>query len=478
MVFSSLLFTFVFLPAVLFFYYISKERYRNYILLFASLLFYAYGEPKFVFIMLLSILMNYLMALGIDHGRKKGSRKLMKAFLVLAVSGNLLILFLFKYLDFSISILDRIFGLSIPLRGLVLPIGISFFTFQAISYVVDVYRGDSAVQKNPLLLALYISFFPQLIAGPIVRYNTVEAQITNRTCTLEKFSEGVRRFLLGFSKKVILANNLAIVTEEIRAMNGGVYALTNPALLWLGSLCFLLQLFFDFAGYSDMAIGLGKMFGFDFQENFNYPFTTPTVTGFWHRWHISMGQWFRDYVYLPLGGSRVPLPRYILNVIIVWFLTGIWHGANTNYIAWGLLFVPPLLLEKLVIKPDRFQNRLLKILYRILSLLYIHFTIVIFNSNGVMDGLRYCFGMVNGYGTGFSLDPAFLRYLREYGFFLIAGILFSMPVAGLLSSLCEKRKWTKATKSVLIPVGYAVIFLWSVSFLILGTHNPFIYFNF
>lgn len=478
MVFSSLLFTFLFLPAVLFFYFIAKEKYRNYVLLAASLIFYAYGEPKFVFLLLLSILGNYLFAIWISMLKVKEKVVAAKWVLALTVALNLLLLFLFKYLDFSITLINSAFSLSIPLRNIALPIGISFFTFQALSYVIDVYRGTAAVQKNLLYLALYISFFPQLIAGPIVRYNTIEAQILNRTHSLEKFAEGFRRFLLGFSKKILLANNLAIVTEEIRAMNGGDYSLTNPSLLWLGSICFSLQIFFDFSGYSDMAIGLGKIFGFDFEENFIYPFCTPTVSGFWERWHISMCRWFRDYVYIPLGGSRVKLPRYIFNLFVVWFLTGVWHGASTNFIAWGLSFVPALLLEKYLIKPDRFQNPFLKAFYRILSLLFINFTIVMFNSANITDGMHYILGMLGVYGTPFSLDANLLRYFREYGFTLVMGILFSMPVCAVLSRWCEKKKVLSATKSVVVPVGYAFIFLWSVSFLILGTHNPFIYFNF
>ena len=463
---------------MLFFYFIAKDRYRNYVLLAASIVFYAYGEPKFVFLLLLSILVNYLLALWIAKFKAAEKTSGAKGVLALAVFCNLLLLYLFKYLDFSITLLDNVFGLSIPLRNIALPIGISFFTFQALSYVIDVYRGTAAVQKNLLYLALYISFFPQLIAGPIVRYNTIETQITNRTHTLEKFAEGMRRFLLGFSKKILIANQLAIVTEEIRAMNGGDYSLTNPALLWLGSICFSLQLFFDFSGYSDMAIGLGRIFGFEFEENFRYPYCTPTVSGFWDRWHISMCRWFRDYIYIPLGGSHVKLPRYVFNLFVVWFLTGIWHGANTNYIAWGLSFVPALLLEKYLIKPKRFQNRALKVFYRILSLLFINFTMVMFNSNGITDGIHYILGMVGFYGTPFSVDAELIRYLREYGFFLIAGILFSTPVIPRISALLEKKKGLSIAKSVSVPVGYAFIFLWSTSYLILGTHNPFIYFNF
>ncbi|MDO4188836.1 MAG: MBOAT family O-acyltransferase, partial [Lachnospiraceae bacterium] len=300
MVFSSLLFAFYFLPLTVIIYYLSKEEYRNYILLIASLIFYSYGEPKFVFVMLSSIAINYIVAIGIAKTKKMNKTTLDKCLLILAVLLNIGILFIYKYLDFSIKISNKVFNTNIPLTNIVLPIGISFFTFQALSYVIDVYKGKVEVQNNPFYLALYISFFPQLIAGPIVRYSTINEQITNRKCTIDGFADGFKRFLIGFCKKVILANNLYVVVSEVFEMD---FIHTNPLTLWMGSICFSLQIYYDFSGYSDMAIGLGRMFGFEFEENFNYPYISKSITEFWRRWHISLGQWFRDYVYIPLGGS-------------------------------------------------------------------------------------------------------------------------------------------------------------------------------
>ncbi len=299
MVFSSLLFTFIFLPIVIALNYLAKDKYRNYILLAASVIFYSYGQPRFVFVMMGSIVVNYLFAIVIADRKEKGMTILAESFLFLDIAVNLGILFVCKYLDFTISVYNRFFHKEYAAFNIALPIGISFFTFQALSYVIDVYRGTVRVQKNPLFVALYISFFPQLIAGPIVRYSTVEEQIANRKCTLPGFSEGCRRFMLGFAKKVILANNLSVIASDIFEMD---VTKANPLILWIGSLCFSLQIFYDFSGYSDMAIGLGRIFGFEFLENFNYPYISKSVTEFWRRWHISLGQWFKDYVYIPLGG--------------------------------------------------------------------------------------------------------------------------------------------------------------------------------
>ena len=381
MVFSSLIFTFYFLPVVLLLYYLAKEKYRNYILLAASLCFYAYGEPKFVFIMAGSIALNYGLALLIDCYRNHA-----KGLMILDVVLNVGILFFYKYLNFGISITNSLFGTAFHTLPVTLPIGISFFTFQALSYVIDVYRKTVAVQKNPLYVALYISFFPQLIAGPIVRYHDIEEQISNRRTDVVIFGEGVKRFLLGFCKKVILANNLAVVAEEVFAMP---FTTVNPLLLWLGSICYSLQIFYDFSGYSDMAIGLGKMFGFTFAENFNYPYISRTVTEFWRRWHISLSQWFRDYVYIPLGGSRVSVIKNIRNMLVVWLLTGIWHGANFTFIFWGLGYFVLLVMEKYLLKPSERKSRILKIFWQIVTLLCVNWGWVMFNSPSLKSGLRF-----------------------------------------------------------------------------------------
>lgn len=471
MVFSSLLFTFFFLPAVMLVYFLSKDKYRNYILLAASLIFYSYGEPGFVFVMIASIMINYGFALEIN--RIKSSQNRARLLLVLDAVLNLGILFVFKYLDFAISVTNQVVGTSFSIKNIALPIGISFFTFQALSYVIDVYRGQVEVQKNPLLLALYISFFPQLIAGPIVRYRTIEQQITKRECTLEKFAEGGRRFLLGFCKKVILSNNLSVVAVKVWAMAETI-ADVNPVLLWIGSICYSLQIFYDFSGYSDMAIGLGKIFGFEFEENFNYPYISKSVTEFWRRWHISLGQWFRDYVYIPLGGSRVPVVRNIMNLFVVWLLTGLWHGASWSFVAWGLGYFILLVIEKFIIKPEK-RNRVFGFIWRIITLLCVNFGWVIFNSVGIGLGIRYCLGMIGYYHSQWTIDADVVYCLREYGIYMLMGIVFSTPVAGMLSARTGKLEMVK---SIAVPICYGLAFLWAVSFLILGVHNPFIYFNF
>lgn len=470
MVFSSLYFSFFFLPIVVILYYLAKEKYRNYILLIASLYFYSYGEPTFVFVMMGSILVNYAMAISISHFKRSGKNKISKNILIANIIINIGILFVFKYLDFAITTTNWILKTNMSLKGIALPIGISFFTFQAMSYVIDVYREEIEVQKNPLYLALYISFFPQLIAGPIVRYSTIAEQITKRTCTADKFAEGVRRFLLGFGKKVLLANNLSIVAEDVFALDTSV---TNPLLLWMGAVCYSLQIFYDFSGYSDMAIGLGKLFGFEFEENFNYPYISKSVTEFWRRWHISLGQWFRDYVYIPLGGSKVSVPRHIINMLVVWTLTGIWHGANYNYIVWGLGYFVLLVIEKYIVKPEERKNIFLKVFWQILTLLAVNFGWVIFSSSGI----KYCLAMLGKYHIPFVIDESTIRYAREYGIFMVLGILFATPIMKIFKAKIQRSNFSLVAE-ICAPIVYSAIFLLSVSYIILGAHNPFIYFNF
>ncbi len=476
MVFSSLIFTYYFLPVVVALYYLSKDKYRNYLLLAASLAFYSYGEPKFVFVMLASIIINYFLAIAIDKCNPNHFN-IKKLLMILTVILNIGILFIYKYFDFAITVTNKIFHSDITILGIALPIGISFFTFQALSYVIDVYKGTVNVQRNPFYVALYISFFPQLIAGPIVRYSTIEHQILNRTSSLESFANGFKRFMLGFCKKVIIANNVAEVASNVFGIN---VTAANQSLLWLGAICYSLQIYYDFSGYSDMAIGLGKMFGFQFEENFNYPYIAKSITDFWRRWHISLSSWFRDYVYIPLGGSRVSTFRCILNLLIVWSLTGIWHGANYTFIAWGLGYFCLLVIEKYIIKPDKRKFITFRIIWQIFTLICVNFGWVIFNSPSLKYGLQYCLAMVGFYRTGFHVDDNLIYLTSQYWFFIIIAIVFSTPIA----------KWAKTKiassqscifqlfDSVFIPIGYAFIFLWAVSFLVLGAHNPFIYFNF
>ena len=346
MLFSSIVFLFYFLPVVLALYYLFRFSVpiKNMILLVASLFFYAWGEPWFVFVMLISIMGNYVLALLVDHAR--GKDKTARFYVGLSVVLNIGLLFVFKYLDFLIRNINQASGMEIPLTGLTLPIGISFFTFQAMSYVIDVYRGNGTVQKNPFYVALYIAFFPQLIAGPIVRYETIAEQIKNRVETLDKFSVGTCRFIAGLGKKVLLSNNFAVIADYIfNCYQGGGCPVT---LAWLGSFAYTLQLFFDFSGYSDMAIGLGLMFGFKFEENFNYPYISKSIGEFWRRWHISLGTWFKEYIYFPLGGSKVKNMDIVLrNMLVVWVFTGIWHGAEWTFLIWGLLNFAALCLNVL-----------------------------------------------------------------------------------------------------------------------------------
>ncbi len=471
MVFSSVLFTFYFLPLVLLLYYVAKDKYRNYILLIASLLFYAYGEPFFVFVMIASVAFNYLIAMLID--RFSGGIRA-KLFFIADIVMNLGLLFVYKYLGFVITSVNEAFGTAIPEVDITLPIGISFFTFQALSYVIDVYRGDVKVQKNPLYVALYISFFPQLIAGPIVRYSTIEDQIMDRSFEAEKFSEGARRFMLGFCKKVIIANNLSMVVQSAFSTDP---TRTNALLLWMGSICFSLQIYYDFSGYSDMALGLGKMFGFEFEENFNYPYVSRSITDFWRRWHISLSSWFRDYVYIPLGGSKVSVLKHIFNLFIVWILTGIWHGANYTFIVWGMGYFVLLVIEKYLIKPDKRKNIVFRVIWMIITLFIVNLGWVIFNSESIEFGWDYIRSMMGMHGNLFSPDWAVIYNWNEYGFFMIVAVIFSTPIAKVIR---EKIISSRAYRlfSIAEPLVYAIVFLWAVSFLILGAHNPFLYFNF
>ena len=475
MVFSSLLFVFYFLPAVLIAYFLVPAAWRNHILLVGSLLFYAYGEPKFILVMLLSIVINYFLAIVIHRLLENGRRNYALAILWSDVLVNLSILFVFKYLGFASELVNGLFGLNLVVYRLALPIGISFFTFQALSYVIDVYRQEVPVQRNLVSLALYIALFPQLVAGPIVRYSTIEAQLKLRTYKLDDVAEGVRRFLIGFAKKVLLANNLAIVATSVSTLN---VSEANPVMLWLGSICYTLQIFYDFSGYSDMAIGLGRMFGFRFEENFDYPYISSSVTEFWRRWHISLGRWFRDYVYIPLGGGRVPFFRHIFNMFVVWALTGIWHGANMTFVTWGLFYFVLLVIEKYLIHPEGARPFLHGVLWRCVVLLLINFGWVLFNSPTISHAFSFCAGMCGMTVSPWRLDAQVIGTLSEYGVFLFVGICFATNLPRRLADRICQISMLHCLSVVLPPFYYIVLFLWAVSYLVLGSHNPFIYFNF
>lgn len=473
MLFSSITFLFYFLPVVLILYYIFRRStpMKNAILLIASLFFYAWGEPKFILVMLTSIIGNYLLALGVDKYRDH--QRKVKGLLVLTVVLNIGLLFVFKYADFVIRNINMATRANIPLLHLELPIGISFFTFQAISYVIDVYRKNGEVQKNPFYVALYISFFPQLIAGPIVQYSTVNEQIVNRTETFDKFSVGVCRFLAGFGKKVLLANNFAIIADHVfdNYANGGC----PVALAWLGSFAYTFQILFDFSGYSDMAIGLGLMFGFKFEENFNYPYISQSIGEFWRRWHISLGNWFKEYVYFPLGGSRVSnMDKVIRNMLVVWLFTGIWHGAEWTFLIWGLLNFVCLVFERFTNFEERRIPGFIKWFY---TMFIVNLGWTIFRSPDLVSAGHFIKSMF-GVGTYAIWSNQVIMFLKEYGIFFVAAIIFSIPIGKRCNKLIVEKKVAAIGFDMIYPVLMLGIFLIGVTYLVKGSYNPFIYFNF
>lgn len=483
MVFSSLVFIFGFLPAVLFLYYLpcfKSRSYKNAVLLLASLGFYAWGEPVFVFIMLFSILVNYILGLLIDSASIKNGEKSKKAklFLVLSIIWNIGLLFVFKYLSF----LSEIFRSIVPLTALpeikiALPIGISFFTFQILSYTIDVYRRNVPVQKNIANLALYISLFPQLIAGPIVRYETVQDQILNRCENFNDFSKGLERFIIGLGKKCLLANYMAIIADTMFGMQASDLTVWGA---WFGAIGYTLQIYFDFSGYSDMAIGLGLMFGFKFEENFNYPYAARSITDFWRRWHISLSSWFRDYVYIPLGGNRAGRLRCVFNLFVVWALTGIWHGANFTFWLWGIYYFVLLQIERSfgLAKKAKESKGFKLVCFRIFTLLFVVIGWVMFRAENISHMLTYLCCMFGKGNAGFE-QASFLLFNGGFVFFIavLACIPYRSIISGKFPKIAESEKVCTvfaAAKSVLL------VFVLVVSMLscIQATYNPFIYFNF
>ncbi|MDY4573600.1 MAG: MBOAT family protein [Intestinibacter sp.] len=468
MLFSSTIFVFLFLPMVLIFYYgifRNKRKLQNIFLLLASLFFYAWGEPAFVLIMLLSIISNYYFGLKVDEHRE--DKKKSKSIIVLMLIFNLSIMFIFKYLMFTLSNIKYLTGLNFNIPNIALPIGISFFTFQAISYVIDVYRQNGKVQKNPLYVGLYISFFPQLIAGPIVRYETISEQIENRQENFEDFSKGVCRFIIGLGKKMLLANTLAIVADYAFSLKASELSV---CMAWLGAIAYTFQIFFDFSGYSDMAIGLGQMFGFKFLENFNYPYISKSISEFWRRWHISLGTWFRDYVYFPLGGSRVDSKkRLVFNLFVVWSLTGLWHGANWTFIVWGLLYFVLITFEKLT----GFDKKL-GWFGHIYTMLFVTLGWVLFRSDNIMYGIEYIKSMFAMNGNVF-MDSLAKLYFLENRYFYIGAILFSLPLKNIIS---KKLNLDNKVFDLLYIIIILILFVLSICYIVKGSYNPFIYFNF
>ena len=460
MVFSSLTFLILFLPILLFFYYISKDEYKNYILLFFSLLFYSWGEPKYILLMLFSIIINYFFALLLN-------KKKSKILLAIAIITNIGLLVFFKYMNLIIGTINSFGNSNIKELNILLPIGISFYTFQILSYVIDVYRGKVKVQKNIFLLGTYISFFPQLIAGPIVRYETIEKELKKRDHTLEKFSEGLRRFIIGLGKKVIIANNVAIIADTI--FNNNNISSYSYIIIIIGLFAYTIQIYFDFSGYSDMAIGLGKIFGFTFNENFNYPYSSRSITDFWTRWHISLSTWFKDYVYIPLGGNRVNKLKWIRNFLIVWLLTGLWHGASWNFVLWGLFYGILLLLEKLFL--HKLLDKIPKLIGWIYMFMIINFAWLLFRIENLKMLKDILFKAKN---IDFSMFLADNFNLINYLPYLFIGFILSFPIYKMIDNKFNKSIIYLLFRDFII----LLIFLVSVAFLINNSYNPFIYFRF
>ena len=466
MLFSSMTFLFIFLPLVIFVYFIADNRIKNYVLLVASLIFYSWGEPKYIILMILSIIVNYLLALMIDKFKKKNLKKII---LIVSIVFNIGLLFTFKYFDFFARNVNNFFDLKIPFLNLTLPIGISFYTFQILSYVVDVYKGDIKVQKNIFILGTYIALFPQLIAGPIVRYSTIEKQLVKREHSFSKVCDGLRRFLVGFIKKVLIANNVALIADTI--FNSNNIANYGAGILLIALLSYTIQIYYDFSGYSDMAIGLGKIFGFDFLENFNYPYSSLSITDFWRRWHISLSSWFRDYVYIPLGGNRCSKIKWIFNILVVWLLTGFWHGASWNFIIWGFYYAVILLIEKLFL--HKILDKLPKVIRFIYMFILVNIGWLIFR----VENLKKLHIVIKNI---FSFKASnYVSFLLEYHslinniIFLILGLIFMFPIVKVFKKFENNKIYGIIRDIVLIG-----LFLISLCSLINNSYNPFIYFRF
>ena len=468
MLFSSIVFLFSFLPAVMILYYLLPVRFRNVILLLASLVFYAWGEPVYLFLMLLSILFNYFS--GLDIARNLQDKRAAKRSLVFNLIINLAVLGFFKYEGFVLDTLNGILQVHISYHALPLPIGISFYTFQILSYIIDVYRGNVKVQTNLPNFALYVTMFPQLIAGPIVQYADVDEQLASREISRTKFGEGSMYFIRGLAKKVLLANTSGMIFTEVSGL-----AKDNIAVMtaWLGAFAYMFQIYFDFSGYSDMAIGLGKMFGFEFNMNFNYPYVSKSITEFWRRWHISLSSWFRDYVYIPLGGNRVSKIKHIRNLLIVWFLTGLWHGAAWNFVAWGLYYGVILIIEKYLLSPV--LDRLPDVVRHIYSIVLVVIGWVLFFSSSFGQAADYIRVMFGAGAHGFADRES--MYLLTSNLILWLILIFgSTPLVHFrYEHMLRSKKWNT---TIINSVVYAALFIVCIAYLVTETYNPFLYFRF
>lgn len=468
MLFSSIVFLFTFLPAVMILYYLLPVRFRNVILLLASLVFYAWGEPVYLFLMLLSILFNYFS--GLDIARNLQDKRAAKRSLVFNLIINLAVLGFFKYEGFVLDTLNGILPVHISYHALPLPIGISFYTFQILSYIIDIYRGNVKVQTNLPNFALYVTMFPQLIAGPIVQYADVDEQLASREVSRTKFGEGSMYFIRGLAKKVLLANTSGMIFTEVSGLAKGNIAVMTA---WLGAFAYMFQIYFDFSGYSDMAIGLGKMFGFEFNMNFNYPYVSKSITEFWRRWHISLSSWFRDYVYIPLGGNRVSKIKHIRNLLIVWFLTGLWHGAAWNFVAWGLYYGVILIIEKYLLSPV--LDRLPDVVRHIYSIVLVVIGWVLFFSSSFGQAADYIRVMFGAGAHGFADRES--MYLLTSNLILWLILIFgSTPLVHFrYEHMLRSKKWNT---TIINSVVYAALFIVCIAYLVTETYNPFLYFRF
>lgn len=468
MLFSSIVFLFTFLPAVMILYYLLPVRFRNVILLLASLVFYAWGEPVYLFLMLLSILFNYFS--GLDIARNLQDKRAAKRSLVFNLIINLAVLGFFKYEGFVLDTLNGILPVHISYHALPLPIGISFYTFQILSYIIDVYRGNVKVQTNLPNFALYVTMFPQLIAGPIVQYADVDEQLASREVSWTKFGEGSMYFIRGLAKKVLLANTSGMIFTEVSGLAKGNIAVMTA---WLGAFAYMFQIYFDFSGYSDMAIGLGKMFGFEFNMNFNYPYVSKSITEFWRRWHISLSSWFRDYVYIPLGGNRVSKIKHIRNLLIVWLLTGLWHGAAWNFVAWGLYYGVILIIEKYLLSPV--LDRLPDVVRHIYSIVLVVIGWVLFFSSSFGQAADYIRVMFGAGAHGFADRES--MYLLTSNLILWLILIFgSTPLVHFrYEHMLRTKKWNT---TIINSVVYVALFIVCIAYLVTETYNPFLYFRF
>ena len=467
MLFSSITFLYYFLPLVLLFYFIVPEKLKNPVLLFSSLIFYGWGEPKYIVWMVLSIVVHYILGILIE---KHAGTKKAELWLVISIIFSIGLLGYFKYTDFFISNINKVTGLSLPMLSIALPVGISFYTFQILSYTIDVYRGHAKAQKNFVSLATYVALFPQLIAGPIVRYVDIASALEHRTHSFAKWHAGLRRFLFGLGKKVLIANSLGEISEIFKSTN------QNTVLFyWMYAVAFTLQIYFDFSGYSDMAIGLGKLFGFDFQENFNYPYISRSITEFWRRWHISLGTWFRDYLYIPFGGNRVKKSRWLFNILVVWMLTGLWHGAAWNFIVWGLMFALLLINEKLWI--GKAFNRLPNVFLHFYVLFFVVLGFVIFDAASMGEAIERISSMF-GMGKIKLTDIQSIYYLRSYGLLLIVAAIGCTPLPKRCVALIRKIPHMDHVLAVLEPVLCVILLLTATAYLVDASFDPFLYFRF